>query len=206
MDNQEFTNYIKFFLDNVLTNNTSDYPKNVEDRLEVYRRNRISKPVIYIGVTSSSVCAGALNVKSAIEEYITDNQFDISVITTGSLGLCSHEPLIDIQIPGKNRVVFSNVSTSDIQPILDGILTKFLPIDKVLGQYRHKYHEPWQEVPFLDELPFFKEQNRIILSNCGVIDPCNIFDYMARGGYRALAKSLRNHTYEEICSIVEQSG
>lgn len=206
MDNQDFTNDIKFFLDNVLTSNPSDHPKNVEDRLEVYRRNRISKPVIYIGITSSSVCAGALNVKKAIEEYIADNQIDISVVTTGSLGLCSHEPMIDIHVPGKNRVVFSKVTSNDIQTILDGILNKYLPLDMVLGQYRHKFHEPWQDVPFLDDLPFFKDQNRIILSNCGVINPDNILDYMAHGGYRALAKALRNHTYEDICSMVEQSG
>ncbi len=206
MDNQDNSNIIKFFLENVLINDPSSYPKNVEDRLEVFRRNRISKPIIYIGITSSSVCAGALKVKGAIEEYISENHLDLEVVTIGGLGLCSNEPLIDVHIPGKNRVVFRKVSPNDIQPILDGVLNQYVPAEMALGQYRHKFHEPWQDVPFLDELPFFKEQNRVILSNCGVIDPNNIFDYMARGGYSALAKTIRNHTYDEICTLVEQSG
>ncbi len=206
MGNQTFADDIKFFLENVLICNPADYPKNVLDKLEVFRRNRITKPVIYIGITSSSVCAGALSVKKAIEEYIAENSYDISVVPIGSLGTCSNEPLVDVQVPGKSRVVFKNVTPNDIQPILDGVLNKYAPQDYALGQYRHKYLEPWQDIPYLDELNFFKEQNRIILANCGLIDPTNIFDYMAYGGYRALAKALRNHTYDEICTMVEQSG
>lgn len=206
MDNQDYINNINFFLENVLINDPLGYPKQVEDRLEIFRRNRISKPIIYLGITSSSVCAGALSVKTAIEEYIAENQLEIELIVIGSLGICSDEPMIDIQIPGKNRIVFRKVTPNDIQPILDGVLNKFVPIEMALGQYRHKFHEPWQDVPYLDEIPFFKDQNRVILSNCGVIDPNNIFDYMSRGGYRALAKAIRNHTYEDICSMVEQSG
>ena len=72
MDNQDYINNIKFFLENVLINDPSGYPKQVEDRLEVFRRNRISKPIIYLGITSSSVCAGALSVKTAIEELLWD--------------------------------------------------------------------------------------------------------------------------------------
>jgi len=206
MNSKDQANNIKFFLEQVLINDPLGYPKNVEDRLEVFRRNKISKPIIYIGITSSSVCAGALNVKKAIENYIDENQVDIDIITIGSLGLCSDEPLVDIHIPGKNRIVFRKVTPNDIPTILDGVLNSFIPTEMVLGQYRHKFHEVWQEVPFLDELTYFKEQNRIVLSNCGVIDPNSITDYMSYGGYRALAKAIRNHTYDEICTMVEQSG
>jgi len=206
MSEQEYKNNIKYFLDNVLVSDASGYSKDVESRLESFKRNRISKPIIYLGVTSSSICAGALGVKLAIEEYISANQANIELVIVGSLGLCSEEPMVDVQLPGKNRVVFKKVTTNDISTILDGVLNRFVPTEMALGQYRHKNLEPWQDIPFLDELPFFAEQKRIILANCGVIDPNSIIDYMAFGGYRALAKALRNYTYDEICTLIEQSG
>lgn len=206
MVSKDNTSISKFFLEQVLVNNANSYAKDVEDRLEVFRRNRISKPVIYIGISSSSICAGALTIKKALEDYISDNELDIHIVTVGSIGLCSDEPIVDIQLPGKCRISFKKLTPKDIPTILDGVLNSYIPTEMVLGQYRYKFHEPWQEVPFMDELDFFKDQNRLILSNCGIIDPGNIFDYMSRKGYSALARSIRNHTYDEVCSIVEKSG
>ncbi|MHC1705312.1 MAG: NADH-ubiquinone oxidoreductase-F iron-sulfur binding region domain-containing protein [Tenuifilaceae bacterium] len=206
MDSPNNKKTIKYFLENILTGNSQDYPKEVEDKLEVYRRNRITKPVIYIGVSSSSICAGALLVKKTIEDYITDREIDIEVITVGSLGLCSYEPIVDIQLPGKSRISFKNVTPNDIPTIFDSVLNRYIPAEMVLGQYQHNLHEHWQDVPFIDELDFFKDQNRVILANCGIIDPNSIVDYMSRGGYKALANAIRNHTYDEVCTIVEQSG
>ncbi len=206
MGNQITASNTKFFLEHVLVNDPLGYPKDVEDRLEVFRRNRISKPIIYIGITSSSLCAGVLDVKSAIETYISDNELAIDLVTIGSIGLCSDEPLVDIQLPGKNRIIFRKVTPNDIPTILDGVLNRYVPMEMVLGQYRHELYEPWQEIPFLDELDYFKGQNRVLLANCGVIDPTNIIDYMSYGGYRALAKALRDHTYDDICTMIEQSG
>ena len=106
MDNQITTSNIKFFLEQVLINDPSGYLKDVENRLEVFRRNRITKPIIYIGITSSSICAGVQAVKNAIESYIAEKVLDIDLVTIGSIGLCSDEPLVDIQLPGKNRIIF----------------------------------------------------------------------------------------------------
>jgi len=206
MDNHITASNTKFFLEHVLVNDPSDYPKDVEDRLEVFRRNRISKPIIYLGITSSSICAGVLTVKNAIETYIAEKELAIDLVTIGSIGLCSDEPLVDIQLPGKNRIVFRKVTPNDIPTILDGVLNRYVPMELVLGQYRQELYEPWQEISFLDELEYFKGQNRIVLANCGVIDPTSIIDYMSHGGYRALAKAIRNHTYDEICTMIEQSG
>jgi NADH:ubiquinone oxidoreductase subunit F (NADH-binding)/(2Fe-2S) ferredoxin len=206
MDKQIEANNTKFFIDQVLAHDPYNYPKDIEDRLEVFRRNRISKTIIYIGITSSSVCAGVMDVKSAIESYIAEKELDIDIITIGSLGLCSDEPLVDVQVPGKNRIVFKKVTPSDIPTILDGVLNRFVPAEMALGQHRHKLLEGWQDIPYLDELNYFKEQNRIVLANCGIIDPNSIIDYLSHGGYRALAKAIRTQTYDQICSSIEQSG
>ncbi|NOU20158.1 MAG: 4Fe-4S binding protein [Bacteroidales bacterium] len=206
MDNLINPNDTKFFLEHVLINDPLGYSKDVKNKLDFFRRNRISKPVIYLGITSSSICAGVLDVRIAIESYVSEKNLDIDLVVVGSIGLCSDEPLVDVQLPGKNRIIFRKVTPNDIPTILDGVLNKFVPSELVLGQYRHELYEPWQGIPFIDDLEYFKGQNRVVLANCGRIDPNSIIDYMAFGGYRALSKALRNHTYEEICSMIEQSG
>ena len=61
-------------------------------------------------------------------------------------------------------------------------------------------------MPLLDEHPFFAPQTRWVLANCGIIDPTNIDEYIARGGYRALADALTRMTPEQVCDVVEASG
>jgi NADH:ubiquinone oxidoreductase subunit F (NADH-binding) len=61
-------------------------------------------------------------------------------------------------------------------------------------------------VPFLDEHPFFAPQTRWVLANCGLIDPAQIDEYIAHGGYQALAKTMRQYTPEQVCDLVEASG
>ena len=53
--------------------------------------------------------------------------------------------------------------------------------------------QPWDDVPYLDEHPFFAPQTRWVLANCGVIDPAEIDEYIAHGGYQALARTLEGH-------------
>ena len=64
----------------------------------------------------------------------------------------------------------------------------------------------WKDTAFLDEIPFFARQKRVIIKDCGIIDPGSIGEYIARGGYKAFLKTIRHYTYTEICDIVEESG
>ena len=62
------------------------------------------------------------------------------------------------------------------------------------------------DVPMLDEHPFFAPQKRWVLANCGIIDPTNIDEYIAYGGYRALVEVLTTMTAPQTCDLVEASG
>jgi len=196
----------KSIIERALLSPPAGYPREVEDFLAQYRRSRISRTVVFVGITSSSVVAGAMNTVKAIENYVSENDLDIELVKTGSIGLCSYEPLVDVQLPGKTRLVFRKVTPEVVPTILDGVLNSYVPSEYALGQYRNPLHQPYPEVPYMDELPFFKNQHRLLLRNCGVIDPTSIYDYIARGGYLALSKALRQHTCNNICDIVEQSG
>jgi NADH:ubiquinone oxidoreductase subunit F (NADH-binding)/NAD-dependent dihydropyrimidine dehydrogenase PreA subunit/(2Fe-2S) ferredoxin len=176
------------------------------EMLPQVRRDKITKPVIYIGTGTCGLGAGAGKTLAAVNDYITEKQLDAEVVEVGCIGYCAAEPLLDIQMPGKTRVCFSAVTEDKAIPIVEALLNGEMPKENVIGQFRNEKHESWDGVAFIDEHPFFKPQTRWVLKNCGMVDPGSIEEYVARGGYAGLTKVLLNNTPEEVCSIVEESG
>ncbi len=196
---------INFLIQHTFSNESELSTPNVEEKLSLLRRSRISKPIIFVGITSSSIIAGALETLDAVNNYVKERALDIEVVVVGSIGMCSHEPIMDVQIPGKCRISFSQVDEQKVSLILDGVLNNFVPTDNPIGQYQNSLHQAWTGVPFINELPFFEQQHRIILKHCGVINPNNIIDYLAFDGYKTFANSLKTHTHNELCNIIEDS-
>jgi NADH:ubiquinone oxidoreductase subunit F (NADH-binding) len=197
---------ISFFTSKVLYKPSDDEVKLVEEKIAVLKREKIVKPIVFIGVTSSSVVAGALKTLEAAKEYIDSSELDIELVEVGSIGLCSFDPIMDVQLPGKSRISFQKVTADLVPSILDGVLNSYLLEEHVLGQYRNQFLQPWPNVPYFDELSFFSSQYRVLMANCGVISPNSIVDAIAYGAYKAFANVLRNHTHDEVCKIVEESG
>lgn len=198
---------ISFIKDAVIPNlHDGVWLTEVNAKLSALRHERVRQPIIYVGVTTSSIVAGALKTRSAIEQYLDDYSVDADVICVGSHGLCSLEPIVEVQMPGRTRVAFANVTPERVNSILDGALNGFIQPENAIFQYYSEIHEPWHGIPFRNELPFFKRQNRVLLKNAGIICPDSIAEYIAHGGYSALAKSIRKYTYDDICRIVEESG
>ncbi|MGE0079094.1 MAG: NADH-ubiquinone oxidoreductase-F iron-sulfur binding region domain-containing protein [Bacteroidales bacterium] len=195
-----------FFIDHVIPNLHHDYPPEVREKLANIKRDRVNRTMIFVGVTTSSIVAGALKTYEAIEHYIEENQIDAELVKIGSLGICSFEPIVDIQLPGKSRVSFKNILAGDVTSLLDGILNNYIQSEHAIFQYESAIHEVWPEIPFKNELPFFIKQNRILLRNSGIINPENILEYIAGGGYSALARTLRQYTCDSVCKTVEDSG
>jgi NADH:ubiquinone oxidoreductase subunit F (NADH-binding)/Pyruvate/2-oxoacid:ferredoxin oxidoreductase delta subunit len=183
-------------------------PLGAEDteRLALLRRDKVSKPVIYIGSASCGEVSGASATRKAIQQYLEDYNIEAEIVGVGCAGLCSVEPIVDIQLPGRPRISFTNVHLDRVEIIFADILHHIIPDVEVLGQYRSKLKEPWENVPFLDEHPFFKPQQRHILTNCGIINPESIEEYIANGGYKSYVKTITSYTPEKACEIVESSG
>ncbi|HYX08348.1 MAG TPA: hypothetical protein VE912_16575, partial [Bacteroidales bacterium] len=163
------------------------------------RRDHIAKPVIFIGSGSCGTIAGAGKVKEAVENYLHEREVNADIIETGCMGICSNEPVMDIQLPGRTRLSFSKVDPEEVTPILDDIFHTVLPPATLAGQYAHSMQSRWQHVPFMQELPFLKIQQRNVLENCGIIDPGSIEEYIARGGYKAYIRAIRYYSFEEVC-------
>ncbi len=196
-----------FLVDNVL--NVSGDKANqsfVEVRLAEIRKDIITKPIIFIGSGTCGLGAGADKTIEKTEKFLQENNIDADVIRVGCIGLCSAEPLMDIQIPGKTRVSFQQVSGEKVEEILLGALAAEIESENVLGQFRNDKLKEWNNIPFIDEHPFFAPQTRLVLKNCGIVNPVDIEEYIARGGYQPFLKTIRENTSIEVCDKIERSG
>ncbi len=117
----------------------------------------------------------------------------------GCIGSCDLGPLVLIYPEG---VLYQKLTPQDAEEIVSEHLLKGRIVERLL------YREPVTAkiIPSLKEIDFFKNQVKIVLRNCGVINPQNIDEYIARDGYFALAKSLTAMTREEVIDEVLKSG
>ncbi|MCF8229740.1 MAG: 4Fe-4S binding protein [Bacteroidales bacterium] len=183
-----------------------EFSPEVEKELSGLRKENVEKTVIYIGAGTCGLGAGAGKTLKAVNQYIKEKEIDAEIIKVGCIGLCSAEPLMDIKLPGKNRVSFRNVTANKASQILDNILQDKFSEENVLAQFKQDDQQEWENVPYLNEHFFFAPQKRLVLENCGIIDPVSIDEYIARGGYRALLNTLKTMEPYEVCDLIEKSG
>jgi NADH:ubiquinone oxidoreductase subunit F (NADH-binding)/Pyruvate/2-oxoacid:ferredoxin oxidoreductase delta subunit/(2Fe-2S) ferredoxin len=195
-----------FLKDEVLLSRTKEFSREVEDNLSMIRHDRILKPVIYIGTGTCGLVAGAGATLNAVNNYLSEKQLEVEVIEVGCIGLCSSEPLLDVQLPGKSRISFHHVTAQKVEALLDDIFNGEVPAKDVLGQFRNPLHQEWDGIPAIEDIPFFRMQHRLVLKQCGRNNPSSLPDYIARGGYLSFVKCIRNYTASNICNIVEDSG
>ncbi|MBN1489602.1 MAG: NADH-quinone oxidoreductase subunit NuoF [Phycisphaerae bacterium] len=181
-------------------------PADVAVRLAQLRRDRVTRPAILIGTGTCGLGAGARQTAEAIAKYLEVGKIEADVVEVGCIGLCSAEPIVEVQLPGRTRMAFEKVTADSVGVLLDAVLKGQVPDAAVMGQHRHSELTAWPDVPFVDEHPFFAPQHRCVLANCGRIDPSRIDEYIAHGGYRALAQMLAQQTPDEVCDLVEASG
>jgi len=196
----------KFLTEKVLLFESDTISPETEKVLQKVRREKPVSPVIYISSGTSSIIAGSEKTFSAIEAYIGENVNGTSLIRVGCNGPANYEPLVCIHIPGKNKLFFRNITEDKVDSLLNGVFHNDINEDDLAGQTGTRGFEVWPGIPFMDEHPFFANQKRVVLNNCGCYNPESIEEYIARGGYRAYVKAIRNYTYEEVCDIIEKSG
>jgi len=195
----------KYLIDNVVSNFTREYDEKVQKKMNFLLRRNLKKPVIFVGTGTCGIAAGAGQTLVAVEAYLKKNQLDADIVEVGCIGLCSAEPLLDFQTPGKARVSFQKVNHSKVETILDECFHNHISGSNVLGQVRNDEHEYWENIPIINDLPFFKKQKRVLLFDCGEIAPNSIDEYMAREGYMAFVKTILNYPPEMVCNMIGQS-
>jgi len=162
-----------------------------------------SKPRILVGAGTCGRAAGALGILEAINKELTQRKVEAVITQVGCLGLCYAEPMIGIIKPGYPQIIYGNLTPKLAAQLIDDYLVSDNPRpDLALGYIGDS---KINGIPNLFELPVLKPQVRIILRNCGFIDPENINHYIANEGYSGLVKALKM-TPEAIIEEIKKSG
>jgi NADH-quinone oxidoreductase subunit F len=150
-------------------------------------------PRIFVGTGSCGLAAGADAVFDAAKAYVREAGTDIHLIRTGCMGMCHQEPILEVHLPGRPRVVYGGVAPDRVAALLTAHFYDPDPpsAPEVVGQ-RPPVEEarPYPGVPALPEHPFFAGQRPRLLARCGIIDPHSLVDYEAAGGYRGIHRAL----------------
>lgn len=128
-------------------------------------------------------------INAAIQEGGLDA--DVQAVSTGCMGPCSRGPMVTVQTRDADDTIYEHVTPEAARAIVQhhcqqqgDVAEHVLPVD----------------------IPFFVKQQKVVLANSGVIDPERLEDYVAHGGYAALAYALREMTPEEVCREIIDSG
>jgi len=157
---------------------------------------------IFIGCATCGISVGALEVADAFEKELSRYSLVGKVIKVGCLGICFAEPLVYIAKQGNPTICYKNLKPEDVSRIAYNYLVEDDPcFDLVIGTLEMGKGD----VPYIPEVEKFEKEERIILRYAGYVDPEEINDYIALGGYEALDKAL-DMPKEEIIDEVKQSG
>jgi len=181
--------------------NFADIQKRAVAKWEELQRSPESR--ILVGAGTCGKAAGASAVLRAIDDALGRHGVKAAVIQVGCMGLCYAEPMIGIIKPGRPQIIYGNVQPEvATQLIADYVANDDLRPDLALGYIGDGKIDG---IPNLFDLPVLKPQVRLILRNCGLIDPENIDHYIANGGYSGLVKAL-SMSPEAIIEEIKKSG
>lgn len=154
------SNLKEFILQDVLLNESGIYSNDNLEKLSYVKREKVDIPVITVSRNSSSVVTGTGNLTSFIRNYLKEREVKAKVIEVGSIGICSLETFVSVQLPGKTKLLYKKVGEDNIIAILDGNFNNYIAEENVFGQFRNKMHEPYENIPFIDEISYFSHQQR----------------------------------------------
>lgn len=206
MKGKETNELMTFLTEEVLRHGSDTLPAATAKRLAEIRRDKPSVPVIYVSSGSASIIAGSEQSAAAADLYLTDMGITGLIVRTTLHGPAVFEPMVCIHLPGKNKLIFRNITGDKMEATLNGVFHNDMPEEDLVAQSGSTGFEAWHDIPFIEDIPFYRMQKRVVLDNCGCYDPESIEEYIARGGYRAFFKTIRNYTHLEVCDLIERSG
>ncbi len=154
---------------------------------------------ILVCAGASCIASGALEVKRALLAHLKEKDLSIPVVESGCLGPCASGPVIRVEPEG---YFYENLAPVDTAEIVREHLIGGKPVERLA----HRNTADGKTVLTVTDNDFFRDQRKIVLRNCGLIDPLNIEDYIARDGYAALEKVLTSMEPDQIIAEMKASG
>jgi NADH-quinone oxidoreductase subunit F len=184
--------------------------------LETVRQEGLKKlfpavPKISVGMGTCGMGNAAKEVYDSLQKAIKARRANIQLSITGCFGFCSEEPLVNCYLPGMPLLILHKVTPKDADSIVANLAKGVMPVKKALCKI-----EKWNcytahlefgiglpEVPVWNEVPFFKGQKKIVLREAGLINPEDIEEYIAVGGFSALLKALKHMTPDAVLEEIK---
>jgi NADP-reducing hydrogenase subunit HndC len=164
-------------------------------------KDTIYRSHVLICTGTGCVSSGAKTIKESLEGELAANDLteEIKIVETGCHGFCEKGPIMIVYPEG---VFYCELQPDDMAEIVEEHLLKGRTVERLL------FKEPMTEeqIPSYHDIDFYKKQQRIALANCGKIDPEDIDEYIALGGYEAVGKALTEMDPQEVIDAVKDSG
>ena len=173
------------------------------------------KARINVGMATCCVAKGADLVLNALAYGLKSRGIDAELAPVGCAGLCHMEPVVEVQLPGKAKIIYGSVKEQDVERLLDAVAggsiaedLAFARIDAedhvLVGEIKYQFEGAAPEaVRPAGDIDFIKAQHKLILRNAGAINPESIFEYIARGGYEGLAAALGKKPDAIIADVID---
>ncbi len=164
------------------------------------------RPWIRIGTGLAGEAAGGFEVVSAVKNALQQGNISANVSEVGTLGMCFAEPLLDVLTPGGQRIFYRNVTPEIAEQVVEQHVAGGAPVQQHTFGYLGDRESAPNGIPHLDDHPMRAMEQRIALRNAGNIDPTDVYQYIANGGYSALNKALTEMTADEARQEVVTAG
>ncbi|UCC66457.1 MAG: NADH-quinone oxidoreductase subunit F, partial [Deltaproteobacteria bacterium] len=167
--------------------NLNDLQRRAEGKWEELEGSSLT---VRIGTPTCGRAAGSLDTLQAFQERLKKEGVEAHVIEVGCMGLCFAEPLVIIHNPesGLPPILYGHITDEHVQRLVEGFILGDDPcLELALGTVELKE----EGTPYIPEMPRFEIEQRLVLRNCGYINPLDIEHYLARGGYLILQQALK---------------
>ena len=171
-------------------------------------------PRVSVGLATCGIASGADEILEELKTYLDVK--DVLITKTGCFGICNEEPIVNVKLPGKPIVLFKKINKENIKDVVNfiekgkitrkNVLCKIEEWDHITTDEPFLYGRGFKNIPLWNEISFFKPQKKLVMRNAGIINPEDIEEYIAVGGYSALFKTLRELKPEQVIENVKQSG
>ncbi|NLD97818.1 MAG: NADH-quinone oxidoreductase subunit NuoF [Synergistaceae bacterium] len=165
------------------------------------RRTPLFRSHVLICGGTGCTSGGSSKVVASFQQELARRKLDreVLVVPTGCHGMCEMGPIVVVYPEG---IFYCRITANDVPEIVEEHIYKGRPVQRFM------YEEPEETpiIPHYKDIPFYGKQHRIALANCGYINPENIDEYIARGGYEALGKAIASMTPVQVIEEVKASG
>ena len=145
---------------------------------------------VFVGLGSCGIAAGAQDIYDYMEPGLKEQNMDLEV--TSCVGMCYAEPIVEVEHAGTRRR-YGYVNKKFADELLESVKTGIFPDKNLIAESE-------------DGKEYLDRQVKIVLKNCGIINPESIEEYIEADGYKALEKCVKEYKPEEVVSIVKESG